>query len=218
MYSRGREVPRGSRALRRTDRGRARRRREPRARRDLDRASARRRVGRRPPGQSPASRERVAARGRLRLGGLRARGLPRSRERRRSRTTRSSQRTTARSPRSSRFAARSSSSRSNVFSSGVADATGRRQLFVAGQFRLASGIGSPCGSWVGKPSARSMRASSSSEITCSSRSASSCTASTCRPEGLREIQLEQPVVPDHLESDAFARVGQLRAAVRLVRE
>jgi hypothetical protein len=50
-----------------------------------------------------------------------------------------------------------------------------------GHSRLASGIGSPCGSCVGKPSARSMRASSSSEITCSSRSASSCTASTCSP-------------------------------------
>ena len=50
-----------------------------------------------------------------------------------------------------------------------------------GHSRFASGMGSPCGSCVGNPSARSMRASSSSEITCSSRSASAWTSSTCTP-------------------------------------
>lgn len=50
-----------------------------------------------------------------------------------------------------------------------------------GHSRLALGIGSPCGSWVGCPRARSMRSSSSSEMTCSSRSASSWTSSIARP-------------------------------------
>ena len=38
------------------------------------------------------------------------------------------------------------------------------------------------------------------------------------PQGLCEIELEQPVVPDHLQCHAFTRVGQLRAAIRLVLE
>ena len=57
----------------------------------------------------------------------------------------------------------------------------RALVLRSGHSRFASGIGSPCGSCVGKPSARSIRASSSSEMTCSSRSASSWTSSTCRP-------------------------------------
>ena len=61
-----------------------------------------------------------------------------------------------------------------------------------------------------------MRSSSSSESACSSRSASSCTSSTCEAERLGEVQLEQPVVADHLERDALAGVGQLDAAVGLV--
>ena len=49
-----------------------------------------------------------------------------------------------------------------------------------------------------------MRASSSSEIACSSRSASSCTSSTCDAERLGEVELEQAVVADHLERDPLA--------------
>ena len=67
-----------------------------------------------------------------------------------------------------------------------------------------------------KPSALSIRASSSSEITCSSRSASSWTSSTCSAERLGKIELEQPVVPDHLERDLRARIGERDAAVRRV--
>ena len=85
-----------------------------------------------------------------------------------------------------------------------------------GHSRLASGIGSPCGSWVGKPSALSIRASSSSERACSSRSASSWTSSIADPERLREIELEQPVVADHLEGHLLSGVRERDAAVRRV--
>ena len=37
-------------------------------------------------------------------------------------------------------------------------------------------------------------------------------------ERLGEVELEQPVVADHLDRDALARVGQPRAAVGLVLE
>ena len=37
-------------------------------------------------------------------------------------------------------------------------------------------------------------------------------------ESLCEVELEQPVVPDHLECDALTRVGQLRAVIPLVLE
>ena len=59
-----------------------------------------------------------------------------------------------------------------------------------------------------------MRASSSSESTCSSRSASSWTSSMPMPSVSREVQLEQPVVADHLERDLLAVRGQRDAAVR----
>ena len=52
---------RNCRALRRTDRGRTRRRRSFRAGRDLDRAQARSHLGRRAAGQPAASRDRVTA-------------------------------------------------------------------------------------------------------------------------------------------------------------
>ena len=42
--------------------------------------------------------------------------------------------------------------------------------------RRRGGMGSPCGSWVGWPSAASMRSSSRSDSTCSSSSASACTS------------------------------------------
>ena len=37
-------------------------------------------------------------------------------------------------------------------------------------------------------------------------------------ERLREIELEQPVMADHFERDPLARLGELRAAIRLVLE
>jgi 1,4-dihydroxy-6-naphthoate synthase len=37
-------------------------------------------------------------------------------------------------------------------------------------------------------------------------------------ERLREIQLEQAVMADHLERDAFSRLGEVRTAIRLVRQ
>ena len=121
---------------------------------------------------NPQHRETESPRaGRLRLGGLRARGLPRGCERR------------ARG-RCGRLGGRRRRGDDQAVSPRGAARAAREVLLralVEGHSRFASGIGSPCGSCVGKPSARSMRASSSSEITCSSRSASSCTSSTWRP-------------------------------------
>ena len=57
----------------------------------------------------------------------------------------------------------------------------------------------------GSRASASMRASSSSDSTCSSRSASAWTCVERQPERLREVLLEQPVMPDDLERDALAR-------------
>ena len=73
------------------------------------------------------------------------------------------------------------------------------------------GIGSPCGSWVGLPSFAAISSSSSSERTCSSTSASSCTRSQGTPERLGQVQLQQPVVAQDLERDAR---GRCRSASR----
>ena len=65
----------------------------------------------------------------------------------------------------------------------------------------AVGIGSPCGSRVGSPRKRAISSSSSSEITCSSRSASSWTRSHGIPRPGEE-RLDQAMVAQHLEREA----------------
>ena len=77
-----------------------------------------------------------------------------------------------------------------------------------------SGIGSPCGSWVGKPSSASIFASSSSESACSRQVCLGVHLVEREPEPVDEVALEQAVVAKHLERAAASLLGQRDSAVR----
>ena len=80
----------------------------------------------------------------------------------------------------------------------------------------ALGIGSPCGSCVGKPSEASISASSSSESACSSRSASACTASRGRPSCVERYCSSSLWWRIISIATSSPRLGQARSAVGLV--
>ena len=132
---------------------------------------------------------------------------PQVRARARSRARRGSAASPARRPRCARRRPRR-----------PARAATRHSLRSSAITRSADGIGSPCGSCVGWPSLAAISASSSSERTCSSTSASWCTRSHGTPSDSRQVELQQPVVAHHLEREPRARVRQPHAAVALVRD
>ena len=74
--------------------------------------------------------------------------------------------------------------------------------------RAAAGWGHRCGSWVGWPSAASMRSSNRSDSTCSSTSASACTSSHGTSRTWREERLHQPVPSHDAQRRAPARAGE----------
>ena len=61
-----------------------------------------------------------------------------------------------------------------------------------------------------------MASSSASLMTCSRRSASACTWSQGRLQFLVQVELEQAMVAQHFEGDAFAGRRQGDALIRLV--
>ena len=80
------------------------------------------------------------------------------------------------------------------------------------------GIGSPCGSCVGRSSMASMRSSSRSDTACSRASASSCTSCGREPDDADEEGLEQPVPADDVPGVPGAVRRQRGAVVRALDE
>ena len=76
------------------------------------------------------------------------------------------------------------------------------------------GMGSPCGSWVGWPSAASMRSSRRSEGRAPAPRLRRAPRPTADVENLVEERLQQPVTPDHLQGVAGAVRRERCAVVR----